>query len=375
MKIIYIANARIPTEKAHGIQIMKMCEAFAQNNEVEMILPMRFNRIKEDPFRYYGIGKKFRIKKLPCLDLIRFHRYLGNFGLWLETATFFFSLCFYLIFKKADIFYTRDRLLLPLSAIKRNFIFEAHTFPRNYFLYKFFLRKLKGVVAITQKLKESFIERGLMPDRILTAPDGVDLEKFQISDTKYQIREKLGLPQDRKIALYTGHLYQWKGAQILAEASQYLSENVEIYLVGGTEQDIRKFKSQNSNLEIKVAGHRSHAEIPYWLKAADVLVLPNSGREDISKYWTSPMKLFEYMASERPIVASDLPSIREILNEQNAILVKPDDPQDLCRGINTALGDEVLSSKIADNAFRDVQNYTWQKRVQNIYGYFNLGKK
>ena len=180
MKFIYIANARIPTEKAHGIQIMKMCEALANfeydDIEVELIIPKRFNKIKDDPFDYYGVKRNFKIKKLVCLDLIPLDNYIGHLGLWVESLTFFFSAIFYLIFRKARIIYTRDKFLPPLSFLKKNLIFEAHTFPKNYFLYSLFLKKLKGVVVITQKLKDLFIENGLSPDKILVAPDGVDME-------------------------------------------------------------------------------------------------------------------------------------------------------------------------------------------------------
>jgi len=371
MKLIYIANARIPTEKAHGIQIMKMCEAFAMDNAVELVLPARFNRIKDDPFDYYGIKKNFRIKKLPCFDLIRFHRYLGCWGLWIETLTFGFSLFFYLIFKKAGVFYTRDKLILPLVIIKKNLVFEDHAFPRKYFLYSCFIKKIKGIITITQKLKDLFVERGISPDKILVAPDGVDFEKFQILNSKSQTRGKLDLPQDKKIVLYTGHLYKWKGAQILADALRYLPVDVEVYFVGGTEEDIKKFKVQNSKLKVNVVGRRPYMEIPYWLKAADVLVLPNSGKEEISKYWTSPMKMFEYMAAQKPIVAADLPSIREILNETNAVLVESDNPEALARGIQEALQNPELSDRISAKAFRDVKQYSWQNRVIKILNFIN----
>ena len=159
MKIIYIANARIPTEKAHGIQIMKMCESFALGNDLELILPRRLNKVKAEPFSYYGMAKTFKITKLPCIDLIPFSRHLGNLGLWVESLTFFFPTFFYVIFKKADLIYTRNKFILSLALFRRNFIYEAHTFPNNYFLYSFFLKKTKGIVTITQNLKNLFLEK------------------------------------------------------------------------------------------------------------------------------------------------------------------------------------------------------------------------
>jgi len=366
MKIIYIANARIPTEKAHGIHIMKMCESFALGNEVELVLPRRLNKIKDDPFSYYGIGQTFKIKKLPCLDLIPFCKYLGNFGLWTESATFFFSTFIYTFFKKADIIYTRNKCALPLCFFKKNLILELHTFPRNKFLYQPFFKKIAKIVVITHQLKTLFIEKGMAPDKILVAPDGVDLEKFDIKDSRETCRSKLNLPQDKKIVLYAGHLYDWKGTQILVEASQYLPEDTRVYLVGGTEKDIEKYRKQNGGRGVQIVGHRPHNEIPCWLKAADVLVLPNSGKEEISRRWTSPLKMFEYMAARKPIVASDLLSIREILNEKNAILVESDDPKKLAEGIKQALQNQIFSDKISKQALEDVKQYTWVNRAKNI---------
>ncbi|MBI2625251.1 MAG: glycosyltransferase family 4 protein [Candidatus Nealsonbacteria bacterium] len=367
MKIIYIANARFPTEKAHGIQIAKMCEAFTEaGNEVELVLPRRFNPIKEDPFEYYGIKRNFKITRLPCLDLIILDKYIGHLGLWVESFTFLTPVFFYTLFKKADIFYTRNALLLPLALFKRNLFFEAHTFPKKYFLYSLFLKRTPRLIVITQKLKDIFAERGADPEKILVAPDGVDLEKFDIKETKEECRARLSLAQDKKIVLYTGHLYPWKGVQTLAEASQFLPEDVKVYFVGGTTKDREEFAMRNAQFKIKVMGHRPHSEIPYWLKAADVLVLPNSAKEDISKYWTSPMKLFEYMTSSRPIVASDLPSFREVLSEKNSILAEADNPEKLAAGIKKALDNPELSKSITEKAFLDVKQYTWEERARKI---------
>src|SRR3989338_7774332 len=97
MKIIYLANARIPTEKAHGLQIMKMCEAFSllktENRkskiEVGLIAPRRFNKIKQSPFKYYDVQPIFKITKLPCLDLTFFG--FGRAGFFIQIFTFLIS--------------------------------------------------------------------------------------------------------------------------------------------------------------------------------------------------------------------------------------------------------------------------------------------
>ena len=376
MKITYIANARIPTEKAHGIQIMKMCEAFAKNDvEVELIVAQRFNRPFKniEPFEYYGIKYPFKLKKLFSVDIMFLENIIGPLGVWIQSFSFALFIGLYMLFKKTDIIYSRDLFSLwLLSFFKNNFVYEAHSFPKKFFLYKRIFRKAKAIVVITQRLKNVFIQKGINGNKILVAPDGVDLEEFDVKKSQKQCRRKLNLPLDKKIVLYTGHLYEWKGVQTLAKAAKFFEENVLIVFVGGTEEDISKFKTQNSKLKnVLIVGHRPHLEIPYWLKAADVLVLPNSAREKISQYWTSPMKMFEYMASQRPIVASDLPSIREILNENNAVLIKSDNAEALTEGIDRVFKNPDLSDRIAEQTYQDVQSYSWSKRVQKIIDFLS----
>jgi len=369
MKISYIANARIPTEKAHGIQITKMAETFADSEikpDVELVLPKRINEIKENPFKYYGVKENFRIKFLPCLDLIAFDKYVGSLGLLIESITFFLSAFFYYFKENEDIIYTRNPSLLPLTLLRKNVFLEMHTLPNNYFLYNVFFKRLKGIIVITNNLKDSFVKKGISEDKILVAADAVDLKEFDIAETQENCRKKLGISLEQKIILYTGHLYRWKGVQALADSVKYLPENAVVYFVGGTKEDIKEFASKNSGPKMKVVGYRPHLEIPFWLKAADILVLPNSASEKISLHWTSPLKLFEYMAAGRPIVASDIPSIREVLNEDNSLLVPPDHAQRLGQAFNLLLTDQKLAEKISNNAYQQVKKYTWERRIKSI---------
>lgn len=365
MKILYIANARIPTEKAHGIQIMKMCEALGMENDLELVIPIRINWIKKNAFEYYGIEKNFKIKKFPCIDLIPFDKLLGHLALWIESLTFFAFSFFYIIFKKTDIIYTRDKFFLGLAFFKNNLIFEAHTFPKNYFLYSWFFKRTKAVISITKQLKNLFEKQGIKPEKILVSSDGVDLNQFDIKENKEECRKKLNLPLNKKIVLYTGHLYLWKGADVLAQASRFLKDNIAVYFVGGTKKHVQEFRQKYSASRIKIMGHQPYGQIPLWLKSADVLILPNSAKQKIS-HWTSPIKMFEYMASKRPIVASDIGSIREILNENNVFLVEPDNPEKLAQTIKNALENANFSNKMLNQAFQDVQVYTWQERARNI---------
>jgi len=123
-----------------------------------------------------------------------------------------------------------------------------------------------------------------------------------------------------------------------------------------------------------VVGRRPHGEIPIWLRAADVLVLPNTARENISKYYTSPVKLFEYMASGRPIVASDLPSVKALVDERMAVFFEPDNPKDLADKIHWVLENPQDAQNLALLAQEEVLRYTWDKRAGCIIEFIEQNK-
>src|SRR3989344_3838689 len=104
-KIIYIANARIPSEKTHGLAIMKMCEGFAKAGmEVELIAPRRFNVIKDNPFKYYGAERNFKITKLHAIDLVP---WFDKIGFFLGAFTYAISATIFCLFKNDCVFYGR----------------------------------------------------------------------------------------------------------------------------------------------------------------------------------------------------------------------------------------------------------------------------
>ncbi len=357
MKIIYINCSRIPTEKAHGLQIMKMCEAFARTDkvEVELWVPRRINPIRQDSFEYYGVKRNFTIKKVPCIDFIILDKFLGPVAFWLTELSFLFFVSFYLLARSGNIIYTRDKFVaFAFVFFRKSIFYEAHTKVQAGL---FFIGRARGIITITRHLKEVFARRGISEVKILVAPDGVDVSEFAILETKEECRKKFALPQDKKIILYTGRLYPWKGVNTLVKAAQYLPGDIIVYIVGGAGKDLSNVKFQE---------HRQHKDIPCWLGAADVLILPNSAKYDISKFWTSPLKLFEYMASGRPIVASDLPSIREILNENNSILVEPDNPKALAEAIKYIFDNKEKAKMIAARARQEVAAYSWDHRARQI---------
>ncbi len=342
-KLYYIANIRLPTEKAHGIQIMKTCEALAnQGLDVELIVPKRKTPIQIDTFEYYQVKNNFKITKLWCLDTVRF----GRIGYWIELLTFAERTTWYLLFKKGT-FFTRDEFLaFYLRSIGKKVMWEAHMGQKNIFVRQIMLMKVP-IVVISNGLKDLYKKMGLTERNIAVSPDGVDVGQFNINMSKNEARKNLGIGQEKKVVMYTGSRYSWKGVDTL-EGARDLMPNIELMIVSG----------------------KPFREIPTYLRSADILVLPSSAKEDISKLYTSPMKLFEYMASGIPIVASDVESLREVLDESMAVFFTPDSPESLAKAVVHTLSDPQAIGRAA-RALKEVEKYTWDKRAQNIVEFIN----
>jgi len=376
MNIYYILNNRYPTVKAYGLQVAKMCEAFkGQDARVRLIVPMRkrHREIKNiNHFELYNIKDKFRLVRLPSLDF----SFIGlNYRpLFILQQALFGLMALLFIVRKNGIVYSRDPFSLYLASFFSKKIFwEVHRFPENLNsrLYKRLLRKVSGLVVITDGLKNEFINSGYPSDKILVAPDGVSTQEFEDKLSTVELREKLSLPQDKKIVMYVGHLYSWKGDDTLVRASHDLSQEYQVVIAGGLDEDIMRLKKIDKKQKVLFTGFIKFNVASEYIQAADILVLPNIKDDGLSEKYTSPLKLFQYMAAGRPIVASDLPSLREILNEGNALFFEPGNTDSLEESISR-LEDENLSSKIAYRARQDVVEYSWDKRAEKIINFINL---
>jgi glycosyltransferase involved in cell wall biosynthesis len=220
-------------------------------------------------------------------------------------------------------------------------------------------------------LHTEFVKRDL---HALVASSGVSLDEFDTKENKVELKKKLGFDTSRKTILYTGHLYPYKGADTLANAAKLLSHN-DCVFIGGMQGDIEAFKDRFSNQDnIQILGHKHHKDIALYLKAADLLVIPNSAKDSFSLLYTSPIKLFEYMASGTPIVASDLPSIREILNESLAYFFTPDDASSLARTIQKTFDEESIAKAKALATQTEVQKYSYAARAKKILAFLDTLK-
>ena len=372
MKIIYIANVRMPTEKAHGLQIMKMCEAFKVNGvELELVVPKRSNKIKSDPFEYYDIKNKFKITYIPCLDFISAFPILGKFWFLLQLFTFIIGARLYLIFNKADLIFTRSPII---TALFKNATVEVHHLSKNNKkLEAWLLRRAKKNVVLTSYLKKTLMDYGVKAENVLVSPDAVDLDIFDLDLSKEQARELLNLPNNKKILVYTGKfttMGEDKGLSLDFKAVSLMpAQDILLIAVGGSPWEVEKYNILAQNLgisdKIMLLGGCNQKTLAIYQKAADILLMTFPNTEHYA-YYMSPLKMFEYMASKRPIIASDLPSIRDVLQGDDCLFISPGSTQDLLNKINFVLNNPLNVRDIAELAYRRISNFTWTKRADNI---------
>ncbi len=366
MKLYYIANIGLPSVWAHSIQVMKMCEAFsAEGLEVELITGMK--RLgEEEIFSFYNVKNKFKISKISYYDLTE--KGAGKLNFFIRTISFLISAKLYLRGKKYDILYCRTHLA---GLFFYDYYLEVHDLPAKIkYWHKLAFKKAIKIIVLTKFLKQGLIEAGVAGEKIVVAADAVDLDEFKVDAPPDETRRSLSLPPNKKIIAYCGNItfHEWKGVDVLSKALKYLPKEVYGLLIGGQETKIKELKKLFNGENLILTGQIDYRKVPLYLAAADVLVLPNKKGNVNSEYYTSPLKLFEYMASRKPIVASDLPSIREVLNETNAILVEPDNARALADGIKSVLDNNDLAEKITRQAYVDVQSHTWRKRAEMILG-------
>ncbi|MBI5456424.1 glycosyltransferase [Candidatus Kaiserbacteria bacterium] len=341
-----------------------MCGAFASlGHDVQLVVPQKRIFLDTDPFAYYGVKKNFTIRTLKIPDIGSRSEVFPTLIMWLDTLAFILNLKFARIASEGDVLYFRDfPLLFAFSPRRNRLIIEVHHIYGWKRLFVRALMRASRIVAITNGLKDDLVALGLDAGKIIVAPDAVDLSMFRRVVQKDAARERLQLPPGKKIALYIGRIDAWKGTDTLFKAAELLRD-VQIVAIGNGPEEISVLKKHHP--QVMFVGFRPYREIADNQAAADVLVLPNSGSEEISKRYTSPLKLFTYMASRIPIVVSDLPSMREILSDEEAFFFRADDPTDLTRAIETALSDRSAGARAA-RAYEKVLQYSWEGRAKKI---------
>jgi glycosyltransferase involved in cell wall biosynthesis len=228
-----------------------------------------------------------------------------------------------------------------------------------------------GIVVIHPALRDDLVAEGLPADSILVEPDGVR-EAPSTPPDRDAARRELGLPSDIRLVVYTGHLYPAKGVDVLARAVSRLAD-AEGVVVGGMDDDRARLEVllRDEGIEnVRLVPHVPPERARLHQVAADVLALPTRALGENARRYTSPLKLAEYRAAGRPIVATDLPSTRAWLTDgENARLVPPDDPAAMAAAIDDLLRDPGTGRRLAARAREGLEADTWRARAERILAF------
>jgi len=230
------------------------------------------------------------------------------------------------------------------------------------------------IVGNAQALKDELVERGVQPDKIVIVPNGVDAEKFNPNNSGKAIREQYGLSEDDIVVTFVGTFGPWHGAEVLAKsAKKVIEQNSQVKFMfvghGGSLPIVRNIISENCIEDSVVfTGGVKQYDTPYYLAASDILVSPQIPNPDGSPFFGSPTKLFEYMASGKAIVASNLDQMGQILShEKTALLTTPGSADEIADCIIRLVNDAKLRQTLGKNAREEVvKKYTWNIHVQKI---------
>ncbi len=372
MKICYVADSIIPSRTANSIHVMKMCAALGElGHNVLLLVPKR--NTSEDSvdnlYTYYGVSDSFEIHRNATPY---WHKYrLAYFSLGLTSLA---------LRTRPDLVYTRTMgVAWGLTNIfHRPVLYETHQpwtksgRQQSLFRQTINSRSLLALVVITQALDSMLTYRPKYAN-VLVAHDGVDDSALGNKMSKMEARSRLGLDVGQSsLAVYTGHMYKGRGVELIIELAQKLSTH-EFILVGGTEKDIAHYRGLSGDrTNLHFIGFVPPSEVSLYLHAADVLLMPYADIVETASgastgAWASPMKMFEYMASWRPIISSTLPVLKEVLRDgENALLLSYDRPDLWCDALLQLKAVSEIGERLARQALEDVRKYTWKNRAQRI---------
>ena len=371
MKILYISKSIIPSRTANSIHVMKMCQALSDNGHDVVLLAPNLKKQYENSvyniYDYYGVKKNFLIKKIwhpdfkggALLYLLGIFYYLvANKNFQLVYGRFLHGCYIATLLKNTVIFETHENV----STMKNHrLIIFKKLIKSKYF---------KKLIVISQALKNIYLRNGyLNSEKIQVAHDGAD----EVLDLNSKIKLK-GDETTLKVG-YVGHLYQGRGIELIIKCAKQMHD-VTFHVVGGTYEDINKWKNYLKKLNLTnifFYGFVPPNETVNYRNAFDILLALYEKQVSVSGFndtgntseFMSPLKVFEYMAHKKAIIASDLPVLREVLNSKNSILIKPEDIDDLVKAISIFRKKE-YREKLGANALKDFKKYSWKHRAESL---------
>lgn len=381
-----IANARLPSERAQSLQVLHTASAFARAGlDATLVYARRRKAPKLPPgvtlYEHYQVppGARPALRETRCIDWIdSVPIALQYIPARVQELTFSRNAAAALEREGEDVIaYSREIecALRLLRRGRRRVFLELHRIPGGDLRRKWLREALplcSGVVAISGGVRDDLVECGARPDQVTVEHDGFDTARFASLPSRAAAREQLGLPLEQPIAVYTGGLLAWKGADMIVEAARLVPQ-VQFVIAGGQAADVAKLRERAGTLEnLRIDGFQPPERVALYLAAADLGLAPNRSQPAISSKYTSPLKVFEAMAAGLPLVASDLPSLRDILtHDRDAWLVAPDDARALAEGVRRLVADPDLRRRLGSTLARRSADHTWDARAARLVAWMS----
>jgi glycosyltransferase involved in cell wall biosynthesis len=380
-KLAYIMPIDLRSRYAHVVNIMQMCQAFHRTGQdVTLIVPRHTGRLDiGSVFDQYAIRDNFAIKFLsvPGMKVGRVNIGELLFGIWAVL---------YILKEHFDLCYTRVPFYAYINGrLGMATALEIHMPPTSR-LDTWALARIVGqitngefnryrIIVISNRLAKILNEQFNLPiSRTLVCHDAVDLMPYnKVTSNGNDLRRELGLVNQETLLLtYAGSLYEGRGIELIVELAQRFPQSYFL-VVGGDELRIKSYRQKFGGIKnLCFYGYVPHRDVARILKGSDILLMPHGrratvpGGSNISAY-TSPMKMFEYLAAAKPIIASNLPSIVEILRHgQNALIAEPDDTASWSTCLSNLLEDLALRRKLGMTARLTAESNTWDRRSARI---------
>ncbi len=346
LKFFYVNNISKKAKSARSCQV-------AENE-------MAFKAVLNQGFRSLFPDDIFLIKNI------------FNENSYFRKIIFHFILFVKLLFlDRSHFVYSRNLSVLWVGkSLGFKIVWEAHDLPKgkNSKLLMKLKDKLK-IVAISDALQLALIEKfAIKKETIMCAHDAVAIElydKFRSVATE-ETRRKFDLPLDKKIILHSGSIMKERGSALFEIVLETLDTDWVFVQVGGREEDGLRLQKDNSfSKRFFYITHQDSENLIKLQLCSDALFYMIT--KETSTYWCcSPMKIFEFLASAKPIVASNIGSLSEIVDPSVAFIFDPENLASLQRALRS-LEDAESSKQIAQNALRRVRDkYTWSIRASNI---------
>jgi glycosyltransferase involved in cell wall biosynthesis len=379
-ELVLVANARLPSQRAQSLQVAQVAAAFERAGVATTLLHALRRDTPEvqnvqELWDYYAIAPGARpkaqaAKNIDWIDLVP--RRLQYLPARLQELSFARNAAKVVLadYQNACVLSRELECARRLVRAGRKDVFlEIHRVPGGSTRRRWLLEaatSAAGVIAISGGVRDDLITLGIQPERLLVAHDGFERERFANMPSRADARRELRLAADKPLVVYTGGLLAWKGVDILIEAARLLP-TINFVIAGGMDADVRTMSHLASGLDnVRLDGFQAPERVATYLAAGDVGVVPNRSQPSISSRYTSPLKVFEAQAAGLPLVVSDLPSLRDVLTEDQAAFVRADDPKALAQGLRELIKDEARLKRFAGAMKSASQGQSWDARAKRV---------